>query len=64
MALALPQTQPAEEVEPLLASSERVVSSFGPYHATSRRVILVIERRGSARVYELAVHRLGKHHRG
>ena len=50
---ALPRTQPVEEVEPLLASNERVVSSFGPYHATSRRVILVSERRGSARVYEL-----------
>ena len=53
MALALPQTQPAEEVEPLLAINERVVSSFGPYHATSRRVILVIERRAAPRVYEL-----------
>ena len=53
MAQALPRTQPFEEVEPLLVSNERVVSSFGPYHATSRRVILVIERRDAARVYEL-----------
>ena len=53
MTQALPRTQPVEKVEPLLASNERVVSSFGPYHATSRRVILVSERRGSARVYEL-----------
>ena len=29
------------------------MSSFGPYHATSRRVILVIERRDATRVYEL-----------
>ena len=49
MAQALPITQPIEEVEPLLGSNERVVSSFGPYHATSRRVILMTRRR----VYEL-----------
>ena len=53
MAQALPRPQPIDEVEPLLAGNERVVSSFGPYHATSRRVILVSERRGSARVHEL-----------
>ena len=53
MAQALPRAQPFEEVEPLLASNERVVSSFGPYYATSRRVILVIRRRGSSRMYEL-----------
>ena len=29
------------------------MSSFGPYHATSRRVILVNERRGGARTHEL-----------
>ncbi len=49
MAQALPRTQPVEEVEPLLANDERIVSSFGPYHATSRRVILVSRRR----VYDL-----------
>ena len=49
MAQALPSTQPFEEVEPLLAGNERVVSSFGPYHATSRRVILMSRRR----VYDL-----------
>ena len=49
MAQALPRTQPIEEVEPLLAGNERIVSSFGPYHATSRRVILVSRRR----VYDL-----------
>ena len=53
MAQALPRPQPIDEVEPLLVGNERVVSSFGPYHATSRRVILVSERRGSARVHEL-----------
>ena len=41
-------------MEPLLGSGERLVSSFGPYHATSRRVILVNERRGGgARTHEL-----------
>ena len=29
------------------------MSSFGPYHATSRRVILVNERKGEARTHEL-----------
>ena len=53
MTQALPRPQPIEEVEPLLVGNERVVSSFGPYHATSRRVILVTGRRGSERVYEL-----------
>ena len=40
-------------MEPLLASGERLVSSFGPYHATSRRVILVNERRDGAQTHEL-----------
>ena len=53
MAQALPYTRPFEEVEPLLATDERVVSSFGPYHATSRRVLLVNRLRGSMRVHEL-----------
>ncbi len=53
MAALLPQTKPPEEVSRYLGADERLVSSFGPYHATSRRVILVIERRGAARVHEL-----------
>ena len=53
MLKALQNTQPAEQVEPLLGSDERLVSSFGPYHATSRRVILVNERRSGRQVHEL-----------
>lgn len=40
-------------MEPLLESGERLVSSFGPYHATSRRVLLVNERVDGARTHEL-----------
>ena len=53
MLKSLPQPGPIEYVEPLLESGERLVSSFGPYHATSRRVILVSERKGGARTHEL-----------
>ncbi len=42
MAMLIPHSMPADEVKHYLAEGERVVSSFGPYHATSRRVILVI----------------------
>jgi hypothetical protein len=42
MAMLVPLSQPADEVQRYLAEGERLVSSFGPYHATSRRVILVI----------------------
>ena len=40
-----PDPDSADRVEPLLGSGERLVSSFGPYHATSRRVILVLDSR-------------------
>ena len=50
---SLPKPGPTEHVEPLLESGERLVSSFGPYHATSRRVILVNERKGGAQTHEL-----------
>ena len=53
MATLVPMSQPADEVQGYLAEGERVVSSFGPYHATSRRVILVIGRREQTRVHEL-----------
>jgi len=53
MLKSLPQPGPIEHVEPLLESGERLVSSFGPYHATSRRVILVNERNGGAQTHEL-----------
>ena len=42
MAMLAPHSLPADEVQRYLAEGERVVSSFGPYHATSRRVILII----------------------
>ena len=45
MAMLIPHSLPADEVQPYLTEGERVVSSFGPYHATSRRVILVIPAR-------------------
>ncbi len=53
MSTLVPRSQPAEEVERYLAHDERLVSSFGPYHATSRRVILVNRRREETRVHEL-----------
>ena len=41
-------------VERHLLADERIVSSFGPYHATSRRVILINERRdGQTAAHEL-----------
>ena len=43
--LTIPEPGSLDRVEPLLGSGERLVSSFGPYHATSQRVILVNERR-------------------
>ena len=53
MAMLIPHSLPADEVKHYLAEGERVVSSFGPYHATSRRVILLIRRREETRVHEL-----------
>ena len=53
MLKSLPKPVPTEHVEPLLDSGERLVSSFGPYHATSRRVILVNERQGGTQTHEL-----------
>ena len=53
MAALIPMSQPADEVQRYLAEGERVVSSFGPYHATSRRIILLIRRREETSVHEL-----------
>ncbi len=53
MAALIPRSQPAEEVERYLTQGERLVSSFGPYHATSRRVILIYRRREETHVHEL-----------
>ena len=49
---SLPKAVPRDRIEPLLHSGERIVSSFGPYHATSRRVILLIERRDGSRIHD------------
>ena len=48
---SLPKAASIDRVEPLLSGGERVVSSFGPYHATSRRVILLNERRDGSPVH-------------
>ena len=53
MRTLLSETHRPEEVEPYLATDERLVSSFGPYHATSRRVILVTGGRDGPQVHEL-----------
>ena len=53
MLKSLPKPSPRDRVEPLLESGERLVSSFGPYHATSRRVILVNERGDRDQAHEL-----------
>lgn len=53
MSTLLPESLPAEVVERHLLADERIVSSFGPYHATSRRVILINERGGESRAHEL-----------
>lgn len=62
MTALIPHSLPSDEVQRYLAEGERVVSSFGPYHATSRRVILAIPSKsgillsqegGETRVHEL-----------
>ena len=62
MATLVPYSLPADEVRRYLAEGERVVSSFGPYHASSRRVILIIpaksgilssQESAETRVYDL-----------
>ena len=62
MAMLIPHSLPADEVQRYLAEGERVVSSFGPYHATSRRVILVIPAKSgillSQESQETRVHEL------
>ncbi len=48
---SLPKAVSRDHIEPLLSGGERLVSSFGPYHATSRRIILLYERRDDSRVH-------------
>ena len=49
----LPKPVSPDAVKPLLERGERLVSSFGPYHATSRRVILVSGPSDEAQTHEL-----------
>ena len=42
MTALVPYSLPGDEIQRCLVEGERVVSSFGPYHATSRRVLLAI----------------------
>ena len=47
-------------VERHLRPDERIISSFGPYHATSSRVILFLEKDTGDEIYELPYSRLEK----
>ncbi len=54
MTTLAPYSFPDDEVQSYLVEGERVVSRFGPYHATSRRVILLLHSRlGDTVVHEL-----------
>ena len=50
----------ATGVELHLRPGERIISSFGPYHATSSRVILFLEKDTGDALYELPYSRLEK----
>ena len=43
---------------PFLRDNERVVSQFGPYFATSQRVLLVLHRRGETEFHEIPYSQL------
>ena len=49
----IPKPGSQDSVEPFLETGERLVSTFGPYHATSRRVILLFKSADGARMHEL-----------
>ena len=51
--IALPEPAPGIDLAPYLRDSERIVSQFGPYFATSQRVLLVVERRGETELHEI-----------
>ena len=48
-----PEPAPGIDPAPYLRDNERVISQFGPYFATSHRVLLVIERRGKTESHEI-----------
>ena len=47
-------------VEPHLKQRERIVSRFGPYYATSTRLILHLERNGVEEIHELPYSEIEK----
>ena len=51
--IALPESAPGIDPEPYLRDDERIVSQFGPYFATSQRVLLITERRGETELHEI-----------
>ena len=51
--IALSEPAPGIDLAPYLKNNERVVSQFGPYFATSQRVLLVIERRAKTEFHEI-----------
>jgi hypothetical protein len=51
--IALPEPHSGIDPTPYLRDNERIVSQFGPYLATSQRVLLVIERRGKTESHEI-----------
>ncbi len=56
--IALPEPAPGIDLEPYLKDNERIVSQFGPYFATSQRVLLVIERKGKTEFHEIPYSQL------
>ena len=56
--IALPEPAPGIDPAPYLRDDERIVSQFGPYFATSQRVLLVIERRGETEFHEIPYSQL------
>ena len=56
--IALPEPAPGIDPAPYLRDSERIVSQFGPYFATSQRVLLVIVRQGETEFHEIPYSQL------
>ena len=56
--ISLPEPAPGTTVAPYLRDNERIVSQFGPYFATSQRVMLVIERRRETEIHEIPYSQL------
>ena len=53
-------SEPAQGIDlaPYLTYNERVVSQFGPYFATSQRVVLVTERQSKTEFHEIPYNEL------